>query len=141
MTRKTVFTIMLMLMLAITANAGNAPIITKNIFSAETLEAAGTATSTATDLSNMEGYFTIQVAVSGSGTIKIEYLLSNDGTNYLEPTSASDIATGVTATSGPGGNGKNIYSFSPEMAKYVKIKITETGATDTVTVTAWLAIQ
>jgi len=132
---------MLMLMLAMPATAGNAPIVTKNIFSAETITASGTATSTATDLSNMAGFFTIQVAVSGSGTCKIEYLLSNDGTNYLEPTSASDIATGVTATSGPGTDGKNIYSFSPEMAKYIKIKITETGGANTVTVTAWLAIQ
>ncbi len=83
----------------------------------------------------------LQVLLSGSGTAKFEYQLSNDCVNYVEPASASDIATGFTGSSGPGGDGRGFYSFSPEPAKCMKIAVTETGTSNSVTVTVDLMIQ
>ena len=116
---------------------------TITVFNAETIAAGGTSSSAAIDLDNLNaaGFFSLQVTLTGLGTAKIEYLLSNDGTNYLEPSSAADIVLAHTVASGPAGDGKDIYSFSSEIAKNLKIKITETGAANTITVTATLAVQ
>lgn len=116
-------------------------ISTKEIFTAVTIAASGNSLSAVTDLTGIVGYTSLQVAVTGDGTCKFEYLLSNNGTDYLEPTGAVDIAASITKTSGPGSNGKDIYYFNPEMARFIKIKITETGGANTVTVTATIAIQ
>jgi hypothetical protein len=108
-----------------------------------TIALSGSSTSSEINLSSYRpnGYFSIQVALTGDGTAKFEYLLSNDGTNYLEPSSASDIGTGLTKTGGPGSDGKEIYSFSPELAKHMKIKVTETGGANSITVTVTLSLQ
>ncbi len=113
------------------------------VLNAVTVAASGAETSRAVDLGQyrVSGYFSIQVAATGDGTCKFEYLMSNDGTNFVEPSTASDIASGVTKTSGLGGDGKDIYVFYPEPARYIKIKCTETGTSDSVTVTVYLFIQ
>ncbi len=89
------------------------------------------------------GYFSFQVEVTGDGTCAFEYLLSCDGENFLTPNGASAIATGITKTSGADTTkpGKDIFSFDPTIAKHLKIKATETGTSDTVTVTGTLNYQ
>lgn len=115
----------------------------RGLFKAETIVASGSATSLKVDLSALKpiGYFSLQIALTGDGTAKAEYLMSNDGSVYIEPTGASDIVTGFTKTSGPGSDGKGFFSFEPKLGPYLKIKITETGTSDSVTVSATLAIQ
>ena len=100
-------------------------------------------TSDAVDLKarKINGYFSVQVAISGDGTAKVEYLLSNDGVTYLEPTSASDITSGHTKTSGPGSDGNDLFSFDPEPARYIKIKVTETGNVNSITATVTLMMN
>lgn len=111
---------------------------------AVTVAASGTNTSTAVDFGAIDrkwqpdGYFSIQVVLTGDGTAKFEYLISNDGTNFIEPSSASDIATGHTKTSGPGSDGIDIYEFSPEPCRYMKIRVTETGTSNSVVATVTL---
>lgn len=61
------------------------------------------------------------------GTCKFEYGLTNNYTTYLEPSTAVDIASGITNASGPGSNGADIVSFTPLPATSMKIKVTETG--------------
>jgi len=121
----------------------NKNIFIRNIFSAVTVDAAGNEVSEAIDLDDYkpEGFFSLQITLTGDGTGKFEYQLSNDGTNYFTPSSGSDIVTAHTVASGPGGDGKDIYTFQPELAKYMKIKVTETVEANTITVTADLAIQ
>lgn len=87
------------------------------------------------------GYFSLQIQVTGDGTAKFEYLLSNDGTNFLEPSSATDIASGITKTSGPGSDGKDIFSFAPLLANFIQIKVTETAGANSIIISAWLAVQ
>lgn len=114
-----------------------------NSFYTTAVSASGTADSSVIDLSRLkpEGYFSLQLAVTGSGTVKVQYMLSNDGTNYVIPSSATDIVTGFTSSSGPGSDGKDVFSFQPEIAKYIKLRVTETGGSSSATVTGTLAIQ
>lgn len=102
-----------------------------------TISASGSYTTQAFDLNEIKpnGYFGLQVTVSGSGTCKFEYLCSIDGVNFVEPTGATDIASGVTTVTSA------LTSFTPAPCRYIKIKCTETGGANSVTVTAWLCIQ
>jgi len=82
-----------------------------------------------------EGFASLQVEISGSGTLKIEQTTSNDGLTFNEPSGASDIVTALTT-------GSAIYPFDLSFAKYLRILLTETGGADSVTITkATLAIQ
>lgn len=116
---------------------------TKLVFETETIAASGTAYSEVIDLNDYKpvGYFSIQVELTGAGTAQLTYELSNDGLTYLTPSTAVDIVTAHTVASGPGSDGKDIYSFAPELAKYLKITATETSTTDPVVLSAMLAIQ
>jgi hypothetical protein len=116
---------------------------TVRIFDAETVAAGDNAESDALDLNKFrpEGYFSLQVELTGTGTAKIEYLLSNNGDDYLEPSEGADIVLAHTAASGPGADGKDIYVFEPEVARFLKIKVSETGSANPVIVTITLAVQ
>ena len=113
------------------------------IFNAETIAAGADSTTDAIDLNKYrpEGYFSLQLTISGSGTAKVEYLLSNNGVDYMEPSSGEDIVTAHTATSGPGADGKDIYVFEPEVARFLKIKISETGGVASIVAIATLLVQ
>lgn len=116
---------------------------TELIFNSENIAKSANSTTDAIDLNKYrpEGYFSLQVELSGSGTGKFEYLLSNNGVDYMEPATAVDIVTAHTATSGPGADGKDIYYFEPEPARFMKIKVTETGGSNSIVVTATLLVQ
>ena len=111
------------------------------VFSAEAIALSASATSDNICTHGRTGIFSLQFAVSGNGTAKFEYEISLDGTNWLEPSTASDIAAAQTAASGPGADGKDIYAFEPILAPYIRIKCTETAGANSITVTAWLAMQ
>lgn len=138
---KKILLVALFLVLAIPAFAGLMTTVTTH--SAVTIDASGSSSSDAIDLQRrgIDGYFSVQVNISGSGTAKVEYLLSNDGVTYIEPTSASDITSGFTATSGPGSDGNGFFSFQPEPARYMKIKVTETGTASSIVATVTLMMN
>ena len=119
----------------------NNQIFTKTIFSAEAIVASASATSSEIDLASIKpsGYFSLQVTVTGDGTAKLTYSISNDGTTYVTPTGAPDIKTAHVKTTGT--SGTDIYSFSIEPARYLKIIVTETGGANAIAVTATIAIQ
>lgn len=120
------------------------------IFDNETLAASGTKESAAINLfnkchsgSNIEGSLAIQFEVTGSGTLKLELEGSLDSTNYiLNPNGMSAIVTGFGASNGPESNGKDIKTISGAgLLSSFKIKATEDGGANSVTVTAWMIIQ
>jgi len=115
------------------------------LFDAQSIAASGNASQPAEgiDLQRFAqgGNFSVQYLITGDGTLKLEYNLSNDGATYVEPTGASDIGSSLTKTTGPGGDGKDILSFNPMLARYLKIKATETGTAQAAVLTLWLAIQ
>jgi len=115
-----------------------------SVFSAMVVGASLTVRSAAIALGNemVEGFFDLQItATTGTGTARIQYELSNDGTNYVTPTGAADIVTAHTVTSGPGSDGKDMYSFTPEVAQFMRLLITETGGVNPITITGILAVQ
>lgn len=118
-------------------------IVTLPLFNALTIAASGSAESSVIDLDALKslGYFSIQVELTGDGTAQIEYLSSNDNVSYLVPASASDIVTAFTKTSGDGSDGNDLISYTPEPSKFQKIRITETGTTDSITVTITFCTQ
>jgi hypothetical protein len=113
------------------------------IWGSEEIAASGNAVTQAFGLDwyHLQGFFSLQINLTGDGTGKFQYGLSNDKSNYLYPASAGDdIVTAHVKTSGPGGDGIQIYSFDPAVSGYLKIKATETGGADTITVSAWLVM-
>ena len=127
--------VLLALCIAMPAGAGDKIRVTTT-HSAVSVAASDSSTSAAIDLEQWRptGYFTVYWVLTGTGTAKFEYLVSLDGTNYVEPSGASDIASGKTA-------GSDIVSFTPVVAPYMKIKVTETGGANAVTATVYLCVQ
>lgn len=116
---------------------------TIKLFDAQTVAASQSATTSAIDLNKYkpEGFLSLQVKLTGSGTAQFTFLLSNDGVDYLTPTGSSDIVTAHTVSSGPSSDGKDIYLLEIiAVTRYLKIKVLETAAAEIV-VTATLVIQ
>jgi len=86
----------------------------------------------------MNGYYSLQSEISGSGTAKYEVLLSNDGVNFIV---SKTIKENITAASGPDADGNDIYSFSTMVAGFCIIRVTETGGANSVTITNTLLYQ
>jgi len=99
---------------------------------------AGTSNSTsAVYVGDGQGNFSIQYDITGPGNLRIEYLLSLNGSTWLEPSGASDISANATNATSP-----NIVSFSPELSETMKIKVTEISTSDNVTsLDLWLGRQ
>jgi len=116
---------------------------TRVVFNAVSVTKNTTSTSRTVELNQAgtSGTFSLQVAVTGDGTLTFKYTVSNDGQTFITPTGFSDIKAGVTKTGGPGGDGKDIYSFSPPIAKFIRITATETGTASAAVLTATLAFQ
>jgi len=114
------------------------PIKTMQAFVAKSLLAAGTADSPAIDLryiiSNYK--FSIDYTITGTGTVKIEYLLcgTSDGT-YV------DIGTDLGATLGAGSSFLPFASGEPYLAPFMKIRVTEDGGAAAAVVSVNVHIQ
>jgi hypothetical protein len=122
-----------------------ASISTIRVFNAREITASGSLTSQGFKLgsySDIQGYFSLHVELSGDGTGLFQYAVSNNNSNFIISDDASDnIVTAHTKTSGPGADGVHIYQFSPTTAQWIKVKVTESGGANSITVSAWLAIQ
>ncbi len=111
-----------------------------------TLAAGATEIIGKTNLDNaqIDGFFALEVVATGDGTLKIEYVISfydTAGTGapadsyFIRPSSASDVVTAHTKTSGSASDGKDIYGFGPVLAGWIGYRLTETGTSDTITYT------
>jgi len=88
------------------------------------------------NLSNTNGQFSIQVEATGSGTAKIEFLVSNDGENFVCPSGYDNVLfSGLLST-----DGQPIKFIELPVAQYVKFKVTETGSSASVTVKITLSL-
>lgn len=120
-----------------------ARVLTIPILSAVTIAASG---STTTDdimpyLVGGEGYNTLQLSISGLGTLAVSLSGSADGTKYGSVfdsygSSLSAIATGLLAAN----DGRCIVLNLPLLAG-AKLTFTETGGANSVTVTAKLCCK
>ena len=108
----------------------------KILIDGETISASGTFTSKPVGIPRLDEFFSLQWTITGDGTAKFEVLCSADGALYIEDT--TDIITGQTKTTGPAGDGINMGLFEPYPCEAMKIKCTETGTSNSITVTAVL---
>jgi len=90
---------------------------------------------------NTEGFFSMQIYLTGTGNITLTWSASNDGTNFVTPTGATAIFTAFGPNSGPASNGHDIHSFDPLLAKYLKFTATGQGAGAITAINCHLAIQ
>lgn len=94
------------------------------------------------------GFASLHVHATGTGTVTITPEGSNNygdptstdsGGDFLKPSTASAVVTGHTATSGPAGDGKEIYDSKywgmPVTDKF-RFKVVNTAGT-AITITAW----
>jgi len=96
----------------------------------------------AISMERVSGYFALDIRdMTGDGTMKAEYQCSSNGQTWAEPEDASDIVTGWLKTSGPGSDGTGYVLFEPEVTKYIRIVLTETGGADTITPTVYMIVQ
>lgn len=119
-------------------------ITTYKLFTGTSIAASGNLVSSAVDVrkSAINGMFSVYFIITGDGTAKIEYLVcSEEFGAYIEPATASDIASAQTKTTGPGSDGINFVAFEPEVTPFLKIRITETGASSAITPNLWLNVQ
>ena len=113
----------------------------KHLFDDESVGASQEISSEGWDIKDTRGLFSLQYYVAGDGTLQLAYKLSNDGTNYVYPTSAASIETGIVKTSGIDGDGRDIVTFSPEFSRYMQIVAKETGLASNCTLDLWIATQ
>lgn len=115
----------------------------KKIFTSEVIAASGSAESEIIDLGGLtwNGSFGIQVVVSGDGTARFEAIMSNHSDDFILPSTQAVIKSGFVKTSGPGSDGKDSFGFNPILHAFMKIKVTETGGANSITVTAYLALN
>lgn len=121
---------------------GQRPIVTYELWRAKSIAAGQNESTVAIDLRQIgqDGTFSIEYLVTGDGTCKFEYLLSNTaGGTFIKPSGATDIASSITKSSGT--SGRDFVSFSPILAPFLKIRCTETTNTNAVVVTLTLNIQ
>ena len=120
--------------------AYNDVVVTK-VFTAKVVAASESALSGVIDMGSLsqEGNCGLQVALTGDGTATFEAVVSNHLDDFIRPSTSAAIKTGFVKTSGPGSDGKDAFGFSIVPHRYMKIQITETGTSDSVTVTAYLA--
>lgn len=80
------------------------------------------------------GFFSLQYAASGTGAVTYNYLLSNDGNTFSPEDSVTEIVKDVSATNG-------FAWFAPAVAKYMKIRATESTGLAEANATATICIQ
>ncbi len=114
----------------------------KKVFDSRTVPKGSSEVSDEITVYLANGSFSLHVQVSGDGTCKFEYEVKNSNdANFIVPTGASEIATGVTKSSGENSDGEDHFPITPNTGIKLRIKATETGGSSSVTVTAWIAVQ
>jgi len=107
------------------------------VIDGETIGANSSFTSRGVSIPSEHNSFALYWNVSGDGTAKFEYHASPDGEHFvLDDTDT--IASDQTKTSGPDSDGIDMVNFAPWPCEALSIKCTETGTSDSITVTAIL---
>ena len=114
------------------------PITTIKLFDAKDLIASATVDSEPVDLGQLaQNYnFSVEYTTTGTGTTKIEYLLCStiDGTYR-------NVGTDIGATLAAGHDILPFAANQPQLAPFMKIRITEDGGVNAVAVTLYLNVQ
>lgn len=113
------------------------------VFDSQTISASSAIESEPLHVRAAEGYFSLESQVSGSGTVKFDYIGTLSGDSYIIPddTTSPNLLGSQTSSSGENSDGTNTVSFDPQLFDKMKIRATETGGTSAATVTVWVGVQ
>jgi len=76
----------------------------------------------------------LQYKITGDGTLSLITEVSIDGEDWI----ARTVASGLTKTSGPGSDGKDILSLRLRPSDLFRLKATETESSNSCVLSAWL---
>lgn len=121
----------------------------QKIIDNKTIAASGTFTSREIDINDfkLRGDITLQVKLTGDGTATIEFEQSNNfvpttgSGDFVIPSSGGSITTGFTKTSGSASDGKDLFDLAMFNSQFFRIKVTETGAANSITLDGFLSMQ
>ena len=108
------------------------------LFSSADIAKAGTLTSGKVIIKNyaINGNFSLALKLVGAGQVDVKYQLSpDDNATYVTPSAGTNIATNFTVASGT--SGFDIIGFTPEVAPFLKVSITEDNV-GTAVIDGWL---
>jgi len=98
----------------------------KKIFDAEVVNATATVSSVAVDVTDSTGDFAVGLKGAGTCDVKVEYKVSQDGTNY-DTTTTSPSRTILSTIS----TNYLVTQFTPPPCKWIKIVLTGQGSNAT----------
>lgn len=114
---------------------------TETIFTSQYLAANGTANSTDVFLgNNARGAASLFVRTTGSGTLKFEVRVSDDGTNWYTPSGSilgSSISDDIATTTAAG---NHCFVFDLPVTKWLRIPATEDGTSANATITSGVLV-
>lgn len=108
------------------------------LLNGKAVSASGNVATAVIDMDELrtEGYFSVQLTTAGaSSQVRVECEMSADGENFQEPNGATDIVS----SHGPG---TAIYKIdSPVVARYMRLRVTETAGFAVTSATLYLCYQ
>lgn len=128
---KRLFLLILIIMLPPLCFAGDLGLLTKSVFN-EGLVASTAETSEIIEVNKIfaTGFWGLQVDLNDNdGSVTIEWLVSNDGTNFREAlnpdgTRWSNICTAFAFNDGESVDGLEMFTVQPPPFKYLRLRIT-----------------
>ena len=105
----------------------------------ETIGTSSTFVSDGISLGGVHNGFSIYVEVTGDGSVDFFHYISLDGRNFVKQTRA--IKRGFTKTSGPGGDGKDVFAIPVMPCDAIKIEAENTDGSNAVTVTTKILMR
>lgn len=125
--KQTLLTILLLILMVGFAYSEASPIHCPSVY-AGTIAASGSAETEKVVLNKNEGFFSVQPIGTFTGTLQIQYAVSNNGTTWSPAVEIVASATSGTVYPYPA-TGVNIFS------KYQKLIFNETGTSNQVIIT------
>lgn len=119
----------------------------KKIFDAKAIVRDTSVYSKIFDVRKLAGNASLHITdlTGNNGIVLVEWVGSNDenavAAEFVKVNNADSIVTAFTDVSGPGGDGEHIYSFAISLVSRMAIRVTETGKSADVAISAILALQ
>lgn len=105
----------------------------QQLFVDEEVSASQNATSRLITLFDRLNEHAVQYKITGDGTLQLDLLVTIEGEDFI----TQNIASGLTKTSGPDSNGKDIIPVRLKPCDVLKLKATETGGANSATITSY----
>ncbi len=99
-----------------------------------TIAAGGSLTLAEFDLMTAQGLLGVELEVTGDGALDVEALTSIAGTTFRVEEGATKVLESITKASGEKSDGKVIIGLAAPIAAKGKLRITETGGANSVTI-------